>query len=202
MRSAPSSYQVHELNAEALETQGKWTDAEEEYREVLKKDPQLPGIHYRIARLLLSAPPAATPQANVKADARRELEEELKIDPNNAGAEYVLGELARQEGKDQAAIDHFNRASKLDAGFVDAFIGLGRTLLADDRAADAIQPLETAVKLDPDSPIAHFNLATAYSRAGRKEDAAREFNLLKQASEKLKQTKEQVREGIAGAPPQ
>jgi len=30
----------------------------------------------------------------------------------------------------------------------------------------------------------------------------REFNLLKVASEKLKQTKQQVREGIAGAPPQ
>lgn len=144
MRSAPSSYQVHELNAEALETQGKWNDAEAEYREVLKRDPQLAGIHYRIARLLLSAPPS-TPantatSADAKAAARRELEEELKIDPNNAGAEYVLGELARQDGKDQAAIDHFSRAAKLDAGFEDAFIGLGRTLLTADRAADAIPP--------------------------------------------------------------
>ena len=202
MRSAPSSYQVHELNAEALETQGKWNDAEAEYREVLKKDPQLPGMHYRIARLLLSAPPATATNADAKAAARRELEEELKIDPNNAGAEYVLGELARQEGRDQAAIDHFSRAGKLDAGFADAFIGLGRTLLTDNRAADAIAPLETAVKLDPDSPIAHFNLATAYSRTGRKEDATREFNRLKEVSEKLKQTKQQVREGINGAPPQ
>jgi|HubBroStandDraft_4_1064222.scaffolds.fasta_scaffold37035_2 Tfp pilus assembly protein PilF len=202
MLSAPSSYQVHELNAEAMETQGKWSDAEAEYREVLKRDPQLPGIHYRIARLLLSAPPTSATNADAKAAARHELEEELKIDPNNAGAEYVLGELARQDGKDPEAIEHFNRAAKLDAGFADAFIGLGRTLLTDNRAADAIAPLETAVKLDPDSPIAHFNLATAYSRTGRKEDAAREFNRLKLASEKLKQTKEQVREGIAGAPPQ
>jgi Tfp pilus assembly protein PilF len=193
---------VHELNAEALETQGKWSDAEAEYREVLKRDPQLPGMHYRIARLLLSGPPGATTNADAKAGARRELEEELKIDPNNAGAEYVLGELARQDGKEQAAIDHFSRAAKLDAGFVDAFIGLGRTLLAGDRAADAVAPLEAAVKLDPDSPIAHFNLATAYSRTGRKEDAAREFDRLKQVSDKLKQTKQQVREGINAAPPQ
>lgn len=197
MLAAPSSYQVHELNAEALETQGKWSEAEAEYREVLKKDPQLHGIHYRIARLLLSGPPSAT----AKADARRELEDELKIDPANAGAEYVLGELARQEGKDAAAVDHFTRATKLDAGFADAFIGLGRSLLAGDRAADAIAPLETAVKLDPNSPVAHFNLATAYARAGRKEDSAREFDLQKQAAEKLQQTQQQVREGIAGAPP-
>jgi Tfp pilus assembly protein PilF len=203
--AAPSSYQVHELDAEALETQGKWSDAEAEYREVLKKDPQAAGIHYRIARLLLSAPPEGAQgdaHVDVKAAARHELEEELKIDANNAGAEYVLGELARQEGKDAVAIEHFSQATKLDAGFADAFVGLGRTLLNSNRAADAIQPLETAVKLEPSSPIAHFSLATAYSRSGRKEDAAREFSLLKQASEKLQQTEQQVRQGIAGAPPQ
>jgi tetratricopeptide (TPR) repeat protein len=198
MLSAPSSYQVHELNAEALETQGKWSEAEAEYREVLKKDPQLPGIHYRIGRLLLSNPEAASR----KADARREFEEELKVDAHNAGAEYVLGELARQDGQDQTAIQHFSRATKLDTGFADAFIGLGRTLLADDRPADAIAPLETAVKLDPGSPMAHFELGTAYNRIGRKQESAREFDLQRQANEKIQQTKQQVREGIAGAPPQ
>jgi len=197
MVDAPSSYQVHELNAEALETEGKWSDAEAEYREVLKKNPQLPGIHYRIARLLLSGP--AGP--NSKADATRELEEELKIDPHNAGAEYVLGKLAQQDGHDAAAIDHFSRAAKLDAGFADAFMGWGSTLLAANRTAEAVAPLETAVKLAPDNPQAHFDLATAYSRLGRKPEAARQFALQKQAREKLQQTAQKVREGIAGAPP-
>ncbi len=197
MVSAPASYQVHELNAEALETRGKWSEAEAEYREVLKRDPQLPGIHYRIGRLLLSNPDAAAR----KADARQEFEEELKIDPKNAGAEYVLGELARQDGQDDTAIDHFRRSTKLDASFADAFIGLGRTLLAANHAAEAVGPLETAVKLDPNSPMAHFQLANAYTQTGRKEDAAREFELQKQASQKLTQTDQQVRQGIAGAPP-
>src|SRR5262245_33697819 len=45
---APSSYQVRLLNAEALETQGRWDDAASEYRQVLAKNPNLPGIHYRL----------------------------------------------------------------------------------------------------------------------------------------------------------
>ena len=192
--TAPGSYQVHELNAESLETQGNWKDAAAEYREVLKKDPSLPGIHFRIGRLLLSAPKTATSRE----EARREFEEELKISPNNAGAEYVLGELAREDEQWPAAIEHFGRAAKLDAGFADALIGLGRSLIAGGRAAEAVQPLELAEKLQPDNPVPHFHLATAYRRTGRKQDADREFNLHQQASEKARQTQQSIQAGVSG----
>jgi tetratricopeptide (TPR) repeat protein len=192
--SAPSSYQVHELNAEALEMQGNWKDAATEYREVLRKNPSLPGIHYRLGRLLLSAPKTATSRD----EARREFQEELKMDPNNAGAEYVMGELAREDEQWPAAIEHFGRAARLDAGFADAFIGYGRSLLAGGRAADAVAPLQTAAKLQPDNPAAHFYLATAYRRTGRKPDADREFVLYHQASEKARQMKQDIQTGVAG----
>src|ERR1700739_1363652 len=55
-RNAPDSYQAHELNAEALELQGKWDEAEKEYQGILAKNPDLPGIHFRLGRLLLSRP--------------------------------------------------------------------------------------------------------------------------------------------------
>ena len=123
----PSSYQVHQLNAEALETQGRWQEAAAEYRNVLAQNPRLPGIHYRLGQLILSQPKTPT----TAEDARREFEQELKINPSNAGAEYVLGELARQADQWPQAIEHFSRASKLDSGFGDAFIGLdGRSSLA------------------------------------------------------------------------
>jgi tetratricopeptide (TPR) repeat protein len=192
--TAPSSYQVHELNAEALETQGNWKDAAVEYREVLKKNANLVGIHYRLGRLMLSAPKTATSRD----EARREFEEELKLDPTNAGAEYVLGELAREDEQWPAAIDHFGRAAKLDAGFADAFIGLGRSLIAGNRAAEAISPLEIAEKLQPDNPVPHFHLATAYRRTGRKQDADREYNLHQQTSEKARQSQQNIQAGVSG----
>jgi tetratricopeptide (TPR) repeat protein len=169
---AGNSYQAHELNAEAFEVQGKWQDAEKEYRWVLEKNPKLPGIHFRIGRLLLSIP---NPPADVAEKAKKEFEEELAIDPTNAGAEYVLGELDRQGNSYPEAIQHFTKATKLDPSFAAAYLGLGVSLLSEKNYSDAIPPLEAAVKLQPGNPAGHYNLATAYTRAGRKSDADREF---------------------------
>ncbi len=195
MVSAPTSYQVHMLNAEALETQGKGDEAATEYREVLKRNPNLYGIHYRLGRLLLSG--SKTEES--KEAARREFEEELKVDPSNAGAEYILGELARRDQQFPAAIEHFGRATKLDAEFADAFIGLGRTMLEGGRNEDAIAPLQVAAKLRPDNPAAHFYLGTAYRRMGRKEEADREFALHEQATAKVRQVKQEIETGVAGS---
>jgi tetratricopeptide (TPR) repeat protein len=177
---ARSSYQAHELNAEAFEEQGKWDEAAKEYRAILEQNPDLPGIHFRLGRLLLSKP---DPGPNVAEDARKEMELELQIDPSNAGAEYVLGELARQQGQWPEAIEHLSRAIKLDAGFGDAYLGLGASLLSAKRFAEAIAPLQTAVKLEPQNPGAHYNLAVAFSRSGRKEDADREFAVHRQMTQ-------------------
>ena len=193
--AAPGSPQVHELNAEALETQGKWKEALFEYQAALQKDPHLAGVHYRIGRLLLSQPQTATSTG----DAKKEFEDELAIDPSNAGAEYVLGELARQAGDWNASIGHFSRAAKLDLNFADAYIGLGRALTSADRPQDAIPPLETAVKLEPESPAAHFFLGTAYRHAGRKADADRQFALHKEMSDKANQKREQLHSEITGS---
>lgn len=180
-RSAPQSYQAHELNAEALEMQGKWDQAEKEYETILKQNPDVPGIHFRLGRLLLSKP---NPGPEMAEQAKKEFQEELKIDPNNAGAEYVLGELARESQQWDDAVAHFGRAAKLDAAFGDAYLGLGQSLISTKKYAEAISPLETAVKLEPQNPATHYNLATAYSRTGRKQDAEKEFAIHRQMTQK------------------
>jgi tetratricopeptide (TPR) repeat protein len=176
---APQSYQAHELNAEALEAQGKWDEAAKQYRSVLEQNPHLPGIHFRLGRLLLSEP---NPPAGVAEQAQQEMQRELEIDPSNSAAEYVLGALAQQNRQWDEAIQHFSRAAKLDAGFGDAFVGLGVCLVSAKRFAEAIAPLETAVELEPKSIAAHYNLAIAYNRSGRKQDGDREFAIHQQLS--------------------
>jgi tetratricopeptide (TPR) repeat protein len=192
MVRTPGSAQAHQLNAEALEGQGKWEDAAREYRGILEREPGFPGIHFRLGRLILSQPPAPTTEA----EARREFEAELKINPSNVEAEYVLGELDRQGELWPSAVDHFSKAAKLDPAFVEAQFGLGRALLSLNKPAEAIAPLEAAVRLQGTNPANHFLLGAAYRRSGRKADADREMQAYELASKKLHQVTDSVHQGL------
>jgi tetratricopeptide (TPR) repeat protein len=183
---APFSFQVHELNAEALEIQGKWDQAAAEYRKILEISPILPGIHARLGRALLSKPQASPAEVE---QARKNFQEELEINPQNAVAEFVLGQLAA-DGKDSAtAIQHFTRATRIDSGFMEAYLGLGTALNSAKQFTEAIPSLETYEKMAPDSPTGHYQLAVAYAGAGRREDSNREAALQRQSSEALESVK-------------
>src|ERR1700732_3922223 len=84
-RTAPQSLAAHKLNAEALEMQGKWEPAQLEYEGIIEKEPNAPGIHFLLGRLLLSRPDAG-PDAMERA--KQEFQKEVQIDPKNAGAHY------------------------------------------------------------------------------------------------------------------
>jgi len=179
--SAPDSLQARELYAEALETQQQWDDAAAVYKKLLVTFPHEPGIHFRLGRILLSRP---NPPADVAEQAKKEFDAELAIDPKNAAAEFVLGELARQAQQWDEAIRHYSRATELDAGFSDAFVSLGTALESAGKYAEAVAPLERAVKLQPQNPIAHFALANALNRSGKREEAQREFAIHRQLTQR------------------
>lgn len=179
-QTAPTSAQVQKLNAEALESAEKWDDAIAAYRKILEQYPKEPEIHYRIARILLdrSATGDATDQA------KAELGEELKINPDNAAAEFILGEIYRRAGEWDPAVEHFSRAAQLDAGFSEAYLARGMSLAGAGKYAEAVASLETYVKMQPEDPTGHYQLAMAYSRTGNKDAAARELELQRKALQK------------------
>jgi tetratricopeptide (TPR) repeat protein len=171
-RTAPDSFAAHKLNAEALEMQGRWEPAQLEYEGMIKKDPNARGIHFLLARLLLSRPDAG-PDAPERA--KQELLKELQIDPGNADAHFILGELARRDDKCDEAIPHFSEATKLDSNFAEAYLGWGFCLVTLKKYEEAIPPLRTAERLAPGNPEVHNTLATALQRSGHKEEAEKEF---------------------------
>src|SRR3954447_4788513 len=176
--AAPNSPQAQQLEAEAFESQGNWDKATAQYKQILQQSPKTPGIHYRLGRIELSKTPPKTD------DAPKEFEQELKIDPGNASAEFMLGETARQAGQWQDAIAHFSRASQLDESFVEAYLALGMSLNSAGKFSEAVTPLQKYVKSQPGDPAGHYQLATAYARTGRKPEAEHEMTLQREAATK------------------
>ena len=176
---APSSPQAEQLEAEAFESHGDWDRAVAEYRKILEQDPQRHGVHYQLGRVLLSKTP---PDGE---NAKREFEEELRVNPNSASAEFMLGETARQAGQWDEAIVRFSKAADLDVGFDEAYLALGMSLNSAGKFAEAVAPLATYVKREPGDPAGHYQLATAYARTGHKEEAQREMQLQRETAAKM-----------------
>ena len=103
------------------------------------------------------------------------IQKEIQIDPSNAGAHYILGELARRDEKCGDALPQFTEAAKLDGNFAEAYLGKGLCLVALKKYEEAIPPLRSAERLTPGNPEVHHTLATALQRSGHKDEAEREF---------------------------
>lgn len=174
----PDSYQAQRLQAESLESQGKEQQAAAIYRAILAKHPHVAGIHYHLGQIALDE---AGDSGSTEA-ARRQFEEELAVDPTNASAEFILGELARRKGNWPVAVEHFSRAAHLDVGFSEAYLGLGMSLTAEGKYAEAKPPLEHYVKLEPNDPAGHYQLAIADARTGDPAGAQRQMALQAQAA--------------------
>jgi tetratricopeptide (TPR) repeat protein len=176
----PESPQARKLDAEALESQEKWDEAAALYKKILDQNAREPGIHYRLARIWLSRAETASNAA----EAKRELEAELKLDPSNGSAEFMLGELSRRAGEWDTAIQHFSSAARLDEGFAEAYLALGTTLCSAEKYSDAIAPLERYIKMQPEDPAGHYQLGTAYARTGNKQAAQKELTLQRELAAK------------------
>jgi tetratricopeptide (TPR) repeat protein len=141
-------------------------EAAAEFKVLIDKYPDTPNIHYLYGSFLLF----------VDADgALSELKKELEISPAHVPAMVTIANeyIKRQEYK--TGLPYAEQAVKLEPQSFPAHALLGRVLSEGGiDTARGVQELEQARKLAPDSPQVRIALATAYTKAGRKEDAARE----------------------------
>ncbi|MDQ3255005.1 MAG: tetratricopeptide repeat protein, partial [Acidobacteriota bacterium] len=64
---------------------------------------------------------------------------------------------------------------KLEPQSPEANALLGKILVKQGKSAEALQPLESAVRQDPTDPDKRYLLARVYQTLGRRQDATREF---------------------------
>ena len=103
-----------------------------------------------------------------------EIKKAIELDPTHVPALVGLATIYRKNGEFATARDYAERAVKAGPNDFVTHIALGRALIDLDDFPRAALEFETAVRLQPNNPEAHFSLASAYMRLGRRAEAERE----------------------------
>jgi tetratricopeptide (TPR) repeat protein len=113
-------------------------------------------------------------------------ERELAIAPGHVQARLQIAYEYLRRGESAKGLPYAAAAAKLAPEDFTARNIYGRLLLDAEKADEAAQELEMAVKLAPTSPEAHFSLASAYNRLGRKVEAQRHRDIFSQLEKERK----------------
>lgn len=167
-QAAPDSVWKHQAEGEALESQGSFEAAMGQYGEVLARDPQRPGIHYRLGRILLARSQKTGAHEDTNA-AAKEFEQELQLDPANGNAAYELAEINRNAGQFDDAQKYFELALKGHPDFEEAQIGLAAALISAHKPELALPHLEKAISLNRDNEVSWWRLAQVERLLGNSE---------------------------------
>jgi tetratricopeptide (TPR) repeat protein len=162
----PSLGQAHANLVNLYGRARNWPKAEEHYRAAIALGLDLSELHYDYGVIL--GLQEKTDQA--KAAYRRALE----INPLHVQARNNLGQLLERERDFSSAAEEYRRARDAQPTFRLARFNLGRMLLVLGRTDEATAEFESLQQpRDADAPRYLFGLATAYVRAGRRDDALR-----------------------------
>jgi pentatricopeptide repeat protein len=170
----PNLAEAHAQLANILQQEWQWAEAEKEYRRALELKPNDADVHATFALWLSDQ--GRSDEALEWVRRGRELD---PVAVSGVEVSWILFHAHRfddaiREARGAAAVQPEDASVLLDLGF---------TLLGKDLNAEAIPVLEKADALSHGSPAADGILIRAYARGGRRKDALRLLDKLKQRRE-------------------
>ena len=146
---------------------GRRDEAEKEYREALRINPDYADAHINFGNLLYDM--------GREEDAEAQYREALRINPDSAGAHYNLGNLLKYLGRTEDAEAEYREALRINPDYADAHINFGNLLKETGKKDDAEVEYREALRINPDSAGAHYNLGNLLKYLGRTEEAEVEY---------------------------
>jgi tetratricopeptide (TPR) repeat protein len=150
--------------AEALSATKHFDEAKKIYTGLTSQFPNYPNLHFAYGRMLL--------ESHETDQAVEEFHRELDRDPRNVNSMLEIASV-RYQVDSQAGLKYAEQAVNLAPRLPFAHYLLGLLRLDTGDAAGALPELEIAQKAFPKQPKIYFALGNAYSRIGRKSEAAK-----------------------------
>jgi len=173
----PGSALLHNNLGVILMSSGREREASAEFEAAVRQSPDNPDYHVNLGLALAQMPGRL-------ADAVAEYQKALRADPNLYAAHLNLGlALMSMPGRRQDAIAEYQKAIaatqatlRNDPDFWQAHLNLGiaYSQIA-GREADAIGEYRMALRMKPDSALAHFHLGNTFHKMGSLPEAIAEY---------------------------
>lgn len=163
---AGESAEAHLLMGIAHLGQHDYPEAKIELERAVRLNPKVPTAHALYGRALLAL--------GEQAQAERAFHQELDVNVNDFEANLQLGNIRKSAQRFAEASVYLERANTIRPTDLTARKLLASLRLQTGRVEDALGLLEALVKEAPELVEVHVQLATAYNRLGRKDDAERE----------------------------
>ena len=134
------------------------SEAEQQFREALKLEPDSYEAHFNFANTLV--------QAGRLPEAVEHYEAALGLSPKAADAHYNLANVLLELGRLPEAVAHYEEALHYRPDAFEVHINLGNALAAAGRMSAAVTHFKAAAKLNPQSVDALFALADGLAENG------------------------------------
>ncbi len=151
--------------------------AKEELAAAVKLNPRLPTVHSLYGRALLAL--------GEQEAAERAFRKELELNINDFEGNLQLGNIRKGTQKFAEASAYLERATSIRPKDLTARKLLASLRLQTGRTEEAAQMLESIVAEAPDLVEAHVQLATAYNRLKRREEAQRHREIVDRLNAEL-----------------
>ena len=161
----------------ALQREGRWEQAEEQYKIALSFKPTDAKSHMNLATVL-------TGQAKYDAAAPH-MEEALRLQPDNGEFHLGYASLLQRLGRGDEADPHYEAAARLMPDSPEARYNYSLLLASAGKENDSLRELQRAVQLKPDYVDAQVKLADALFAKGELEEAKMHYTAALGANPKL-----------------
>jgi Flp pilus assembly protein TadD len=155
-----------------FKTEKRWAEAEAEFREAIRLNPNDSAPHVNLAYILT--------RLDRNDEAVREYREALRLRPDAgplsaAAVHYNIGKALQDQKKYAESEAEYREAIRLDPNMGSGHMNLGLVLYSENKMTEAEAEEREAVRLNPDDASSHHNLGVVLESEGKSSEARAEY---------------------------
>ncbi len=164
----PDSEFNHAMNAEVYGDNNRFDEAILEFKEVLRKDPSFPGVHFGLGQVYW--------RKKDYDNAVQQLTLALEEEPQQPLANYYMADILTGQSAFQQAIPHLQITITAYPQLTRAYFLLGKCYTGTGDLHRALDAFNKALEQDPKYLEVHYQLHEIYARLGDKEKSEAHLN--------------------------